>query len=695
MISQKLSKDLGFKVKPNILHLYTDAGLTLVPCAGYGKAFERAGLMTTLFNPSLKIRDCNYKVLLRNQYLIIDVDPRNFSDPNDKPLSRLCTDLGLDVKKVRDTFTVRTPSGGLHFYFKKHEKINCRASLKDYAGLEFLSSTITAAGSYNPDKDKNYEIIHKSPVEISPCPDEILVILTREESVDVVAAGLMNNHPANLAKFVDYIANCTPAKEGQNGDRRTFQVAAMGKDLLIDVQTCYKLMLEYFNPRCQPPWSEDDLLEKIKHAYEYGYKPAGVNSIENDFKEVPHEASEKITIQIGDNKKPILNIANTITMLTRYSDSIFRDNLRLNLLSHRIEFIKDPPWHTNGKEWTDDDAIQTKTYLSVNKHWDVQNQMIHDAVVVIASRACYHPVRRYLESLVWDNVPRLNSWLHDVCATKLNDYTMYVARKTLIGGVARVMNPGCKFDHALVLVGDQGTGKSLVCRILGEPWFTDASLDIRHKDSVEILQGNWIIELSEMDVLTKTESRALKGFITRQTDIIRPAYARAAKPFPRQCIFIGTINPEAEGFLKDPTGNRRWWPVDVGRINIPLLRSIKDQLWAEAYVMFKKGEQCHVESSKIAMMTARETEKYQQEDPWFSVIRDWLDNHEYQFYDDKKFEFRIQLHEIYGQCLGGNVVMLKAAEAVRIATILKRLGFHKGQGSVLSSVYSRHLNDSI
>lgn len=695
MTSPKLSKAAGFKVKPNILSLYTDAGLTLVPCAGYGKAFEKAGLLNTLYDPQLKIKDCNYKVLLRNQFLIVDVDPRNYKSPEDKPFSRLCTDLGLDPKIVKDTFTVKTPSGGFHFYFSKHEKLRCKAALKDYPGIEFLTSSITAAGSYNPDKDRHYEIVHKSPIEIKKTPDELLVILTREESVDVVAEGLLNDHPANIAKFIDYVSNCKPAIESQNGDRRTFQVAAMGKDLLINMETCYSLMAEHFNPRCQPPWPDDDLKEKIKNAYEYGYQPAGVKSVENDFKDIPAETPTTILMQEKPTDKHARNLANTITWLHGYPTSLFKEMLRFNQLSNTIEFIKDPPWYKYGREWSDKDAIQTKVYLSVNKHWDVPTALIHEAAIHIASLKSFHPVRQYLESLQWDNVPRINSWLHDICDTKLNEYTMFVGRKTLIGAVSRVFRPGCKFDHVPILVGDQGTGKSLVCRILGEPWFTDATLDIRNKDAVEILQGNWIVELSEMDVLTKAESRALKGFITRQTDRLRPAYARAAENFDRQCIFMGTINPEAEGFLKDPTGNRRWWPVDVGHINIPLLRSCKDQLWAEAYAMFKKGEQCHVESSKIALMTARETEKYQQEDPWFSVIRDWLDTHEYQFYDEKKFMFRVQLHEIYGQCLGGNVVMLKAVEAVRIATILKRLGFHKGSGSILSSVYSRHLNDTI
>jgi predicted P-loop ATPase len=685
----------AWHTKPNVMDLYTDAGMTIVPCAGFGKAFQQKGLINAEFNANYRVRvDCNHKVLLRNCYIVVDVDPRNFSPVDDRPLRRLLSDLKLDDKRFKDTFTVRSPGGGFHFYFKKHPSVQIRQSLSEYPGIDFLSSSITAAGSFNPEQDKNYEIIHKSPMEISACPDVLLALLTRPKDIDVVAEGLLNDHPVNIKKFIEFLSNTDVARNGQGGDRRTFQVAAFGKDLAITADKCHELMRQHFNPRCEPPWEDEKLLEKIKNAYEYGFKLPGSASIENDFKDVEQsEGVKKIVWQVDSTGTHKKNLANTIQWLQGLSSSILRDTLRFNLFSSRIEFIKDPPWYKKAKDWSDEDAIQCKAYLSVNKFFDVSVQMIHEAAVVIASQKSYHPVRDYIAGLRWDGLPRIHNWLTNYCGAKETEYSRFVGRKTLIGAVSRVFKPGCKFDHCLVLVGDQGTGKSLLCRILSEPWFTDAALDIHSKDAVEILQGNWIVELSEMDVLTKAESRSLKAFITRQTDRLRPAYARNAEPFDRQCIFMGTINPEAEGFLKDSTGNRRWWPVRVERINLSLLKAERDQLWAEAYFHLKKGENCHVTDDAMRRLIAKETDQYQQEDPWTSMVADWLDRHEFDFYDEKRFEVRIQVSDVYQQCLGGNKIMLNMREAIRIATILKSLGYAKTAGNINQTHYIKHISN--
>jgi len=192
-----------------------------------------------------------------------------------------------------------------------------------------------------------------------------------------------------------------------------------------------------------------------------------------------------------------------------------------------------------------------------------------------------HPIREWLNSLKWDGVPRLNTWLSTYCGALESEYVNAVGRKTLMGAVARVYEPGIKFDSVLVLEGEQGTGKSTTCAILGGKWFGDAPLDIHNpKDTIEYVHSHWIIEFSEMASTRKADVNALKNFITRQEDDARPAYARVRVRFPRQSIFIGTVNPDNIGYLSDDTGNRRFWPVLCTKFSLEKLRADRDQLFA-------------------------------------------------------------------------------------------------------------------
>jgi putative DNA primase/helicase len=213
--------------------------------------------------------------------------------------------------------------------------------------------------------------------------------------------------------------------------------------------------------------------------------------------------------------------------------------------------------------------------------------------------------------------------------------------------------------------------------ILASPWFTDAPLQIHDKGAVEVIHGKWVIELAEMDALSKYESQTMKGFLSRSEDRCRMAYERSVKSYPRQNIFVGSLNPEQTGWLKDKTGNRRYWPIEVVNINLKELKNVRDALWAEAVMAFRQGEQIYVDDPRMQEIMRQEVGSRMQEDPWCALIESHLHEHADEYVEDGYLV--VMPGELYTRVIGGNAAMFKYIEANRIAAILKLLGFEKSK----------------
>lgn len=254
-------------------------------------------------------------------------------------------------------------------------------------------------------------------------------------------------------------------------------------------------------------------------------------------------------------------------------------------------------------------------------------QKIDDALALEMDRNSFHPIRKYLQSLSWDSTPRVDTMLIDYLGAKDNIYTREASRKMLTGAVARVMEPGCKFDLVLMLVGPQGAGKSTLIKRLGQRWFSDTFLSVQGKEALEQIQGAWLIEIAELSGLKRAEVESIKHFISKQEDVFRPAYARASETFPRQCVFIGTTNdPE---FLRDPSGNRRFIPVDIDHsrsskdvFHIP--QEDIDQIWAEAFAIYQSGEKLWL-SGEAEILARREQRAHSESDEREGIINSFLD----------------------------------------------------------------------
>jgi|LauGreDrversion4_2_1035121.scaffolds.fasta_scaffold24223_6 predicted P-loop ATPase len=275
------------------------------------------------------------------------------------------------------------------------------------------------------------------------------------------------------------------------------------------------------------------------------------------------------------------------------------------------------------RRWTDADTIDVQIYIQKHHIDRVSKSVVEDALTEFDCRVVRHPVQEYLEALNWDGTCRLDSWLIEYlnadtsCTAAILET---IGAKFLISAVARVMQPGCKADHVLVLEGQQGIGKSRAAATLaGESWFTDGlPRDLGDKDAAIHLQGRWIIELGELSQLRKNEIETVKSFISRQTDKFRPPFGRVEVEVPRQCVFIGTTN-EAE-YLVDVTGNRRFWPVRCGRIDLAALARDRDQLWAEAVHRYQQGEYWYIEDTEIQQQVAEEVARRTVSDPWLPHV---------------------------------------------------------------------------
>lgn len=360
---------------------------------------------------------------------------------------------------------------------------------------------------------------------------------------------------------------------------------------------------------------------------------------------------------------PLENEANVITALT-YAPELagrFRyDGFRTETQGHGMPWDQRPEW----RDLSDNDVTELAVWLQTNGI-NVKPLRVDAGLEAYARRHEHHPIREYLRSLKWDGVPRIGVWLTYYLGADDSEYVKAVGRCWLIGAVARVMRPGCKVDTALILEGLQGLGKSMAMAALcGQEWFADELSHLGSKDAAQDLRGKWIIELSELSAMTRGEVETVKAFMSRGVDHYRPSYGRRSIDVARQCVFVGSTN--RDDYLQDETGNRRFWPVKVGAIDVAGLAKERDQLWAEAVAAYGRGEQWWLEKSQETLAQAEQLERVTV-DPWEAPVADHVAVLRFVVIDDLFSMLQIPKER------------WSVKDQKRLAAILRRLGFVRGK----------------
>jgi predicted P-loop ATPase len=331
-------------------------------------------------------------------------------------------------------------------------------------------------------------------------------------------------------------------------------------------------------------------------------------------------------LKVTDKGAIAQTIENAVIILRH--DPKLKDCLALDEMANNIVARKSLPWRKvkDTSQWVDTDDAALRFYME-RVYGISSKDRIFDAVNIVAFENKFHPVKDYLEGCVWDGVPRVETLLIDYMGAEDNKYTRTVSRKFMTAAVARIYQPGCKFDNMLTLRGAQGLGKSSFIGLLGGRWFSDTMTTVQGKEAYEQLQGVWIMEMGELAGLRKAEVEATKLFLSKRTDRFRPAYGRRTQEFPRQCIFVGSTNETQ--FLRDTTGNRRFWVVDTP--NKPtrdfweeLTPETVQLIWAEAVMLYQKGEKLYL-SKEMEAEARKVQESFEEENPRVGIISDYLD----------------------------------------------------------------------
>lgn len=312
-------------------------------------------------------------------------------------------------------------------------------------------------------------------------------------------------------------------------------------------------------------------------------------------------------------------------------DNNLKDIVRTNDFTRVREINKKPFWRKFDDDsiiWTDEDEAQLFVYLGENYELTITKR-IKDVLEKQFYDNKYNPVKNYLNSLKWDGIKRLETVFIDYLGAEKNQYVEKATKVSLVGAVKRVMEPGCKHDTALVLIGGQGAGKSTIISRLGMKWFNDGLDSFKGDEAYIKISGSWIIELAELTALKKGEHENIKAFISSQVDIYRPKYGRNPIHAPRKCVFFGTTNNYE--FLSDSTGNRRWLPVEVKAkqrkfdVYVDFTQDIVNQIWAEATYYYYQGDETFIADKQIADIATQMQENFKEDNGLKGVIEAFLE----------------------------------------------------------------------
>ena len=405
-----------------------------------------------------------------------------------------------------------------------------------------------------------------------------------------------------------------------------------------------------------------------------------------------------LDIKRAKGKSELRSTRNNVELLLRNIESL-KGLVCWNEISSRVCFAREVPvrWLSEypldkaihrGTPWAGEHTHHLDSILS---HMNQAIKGLKDettihAVTDVAMLHRWNPLREYFEGLSWDGKPRAETWLIDYCHAEDAAYTRFVGPRWLLSAVARACNPGTKVDHTLMLEGEQGFGKSGALEVLGGEYYSHVDLgDLRNKESSLALQGVWILELAEGDILQRAHITALKAFTTKGFDDVVMKYSNLVTRIQRSTVFAVTINTWTDTLI-DPTGNRRWWPVRVTQaIDIDRLRADRDQLWAEVYHLYKEGTmKWWPQTQEEVDLCTTEQKEREVEDPWLPGIALIMEDID----DDAEIPIATVLDHAVIMNVITKIDRSKPSTSTKIGGLLRTLGWQRKHIST-GNVWSR------
>lgn len=439
---------------------------------------------------------------------------------------------------------------------------------------------------------------------------------------------------------------------------------------------------------------------ELKEAYALDFEDE--SGEESKAEEVDNDWLEGMDVgKVGGKDIVFLSTAKNIDLILE-NDAGLKGLFALNLFDNMPYLLRSAPWRKvkEAEPVRDVDLAGLRNYIE--KAYGISSkEKVADCLKLELLKNAWHPIREYLNGLIWDNEKRVDTLFIDYFGLNDSEYSREAARKTLCGAVARVFKPGCKFDLVPVLIGEEGLLKSTFWSRLGGRWFSDTFFKVDGKEALEQIQGAWLIEMAELAGLRKSDAESIKHFITKQVDQFRPAYGQVIEKYERQCIFVGTTN--IRDFLKDPTGNRRFLPLLANpsritkSVDTDLVGDEINQIWAEAVFYYMQGEKLYFGKKAAAQAKAIQADHMENDeragyiesflnkllpDDW--AKRDIFDRQAY--FNDRTAEGSVErtevtVAEIWVECLGKPRQDMSKYNTREINDLLKALGW-KFNGSV-------------
>lgn len=573
--------------------------------------------------------------------------------------------------KLPDTLQAATGSGGRHYLFKQPEGWRVRNSAGRIGqGIDTRGDGgyMVAAPSVHPHTGVTYqwdglEEFEKQP--ILDAPEWLLALIRPVSSSD-------RKPPMTLPEVI---------KEGTRNPV-LFSYAAKMRNANLGYNEILGSLRVINSERVKPPLLERELEQIARSASRYEPKqlqtlngmrsaineyamsstpvePGGATPVDDNWKE---RTIQKLN---GTPKNLLVNMDVALTCSPEFNAS-----LAFNEFTGEEVFVRDVPGGIKaGTPVSDREIREVQAYLQKQHYMEVSKETVLEGIELVAARNSSHPIRNYLRDLQWDGVHRVDKWLTTYLGVRETPYTRAVGRRWLISAVARVEHPGCKVDCCLVLEGPQGIGKSTALRNLASgDWYSDTKIDFASKDGYIALRGVWIYEIGELDAYNKSEAGDIKRFMSAQVDKYRGVHAKKDARWPRQCVFAATVNPEE--YLKDRTGNRRFWPVrtaDTGEIDNDALLADRDQLWAEAMTLHTDGAAWYLDDPEVVRLAEDEQAKRMESDVWDGIIEEYCEK--------KHASHGFTTTEILRDALLKPMGQWTRADEVRVAASLKTCGF--------------------